>query len=652
MKGLKQIILLLGIFFQVFAANSQILTPIKWSTNVNGKYIEATAILEPGWHLYSQHNKDFPFPTKFIFDSTSLFSGNQQVVDFNDFDFFEEPPSVTEFVKEFDMELSFFKDEVTFRQEIKNWNQENITLEAEVEFIVCNDEMCLPPEYLNLSWDIQRSPNKSNLLTENNLKSDKKSDENVAASEDESALEGLLGIFGEGMFWGFFAIIMPCIFPMIPLTVSFFMKQSKNRSEGIRKAVTYGISINVIYVALGILVTVLFGGDALNALATNPWFNLAFFFLFVIFAISFFGAFEITLPSKWVNGSDTLANKGGLLGIFFMAFTLALVSFSCTGPLIGTLLVRASQSGELLAPTMGMLGFSFALSLPFMLFAAFPSWLQSLPKSGGWMNSAKVVLGFLELAFALKFLSTADMVWQYHILNRELFIAIWAAISFITAMYLFGGFRLPNDSKIEFLGVGRMLLGSMFLIISFYLLPGIFGAPVKIISGFPPPLHYSERYGSESSNSGSEIIDHLTFNNDLQGAIDFAKKVNKPVMIDFTGWGCVNCRKMEEQVWTDSKVKNMLSNEVVLVSLYVDERIYLPEDDQYISKISGKEIKRVGQKWSDFQAENYNANAQPYYVLLDPNGGYEPLNGSASYHPDPKIFINWLNEGINKFQSL
>jgi thiol:disulfide interchange protein DsbD len=663
MKVIKRIYLAVFIILGTLQVNAQMLTPVEWSTNVDGKYLEAIATLEPGWHLYSQYNDDFPFPTKFTFDTASFSVNNNPVISFFDPDYFQEPSPITEFVKEFDMELSFFKNKVVFRQEIDKRNTQEVILEAEVEFIVCNDEMCLPPDYLKLTWIIPATDEIASNIgsTASDDQTNINADDLISTSEipekkeiirDTVISDSLFGIFGEGMFWGFFAIIMPCIFPMIPLTVSFFMKQSKSRSEGISKAITYGVSINVIYVALGLFVTIIFGGDALNALATNPWFNLAFFFLFVVFAISFFGAFEITLPAKWVDGSDTLSNKGGLFGIFFMAFTLALVSFSCTGPLIGTLLVRASQSGELLAPAIGMFGFSFALSLPFMLFAAFPSWLQSLPKSGGWLNSAKVVLGFLELAFALKFLSTADMVWQYHMLNRELFIAIWTGISFITAYYLFGGFRLPNDSKSDYLGVGRMLLGSGFLIIAFYLLPGIFGAPVKLISGFPPPLHYSEKYGSGASASAHSDKDKMIFNNDLQGAIAYAKEVNKPVMIDFTGWGCVNCRKMEEQVWTDLRVKNILSKEVVLVSLYVDERIVLPKDEQYVSEVSGKEIKRVGQKWSDFQATNYNANAQPYYVLIDPNGSFEPLNGSAAYHPDASVFVDWLQDGIDRFKLL
>ncbi|NDH90509.1 MAG: DUF255 domain-containing protein [Flavobacteriia bacterium] len=441
--------------------------------------------------------------------------------------------------------------------------------------------------------------------------------------------------------------------------MSFFIKQSKTRAEGVSKAITYGISINVIYVALGILITVIAGPDALNAMATDPWFNLFFFILFVIFAISFFGAFEITLPSKWVDGSDNLSQRGGLIGIFFMAFTLALVSFSCTGPLIGSLLVRASHSGELLGPAMGMFGFSFALSLPFMLFAAFPGWLQSLPKSGGWMNTVKVVLGFLELAFAMKFLSTADMVWQAHWVSRELFLAIWTGLTFLIALYLFGAFRMPHDDKVESLSVTRMLFGATFFIFGFYLLPGTFGAPVRLVAGFPPPAHYAESpggaylgggSGEQAQNyTGTKCPDGVPCFNTMDDAKAYAKQVNKPIMIDFTGHGCVNCRKMEEQVWVDPEVHRILKEEVVLVSLYVDEKVALPESEQYTTP-AGKKIMYVGQKWSDFEASTYATNTQPYYVIIDPHGDWTPLNGFAAWDPDVPKFLNWLNAGIAEYR--
>lgn len=464
------------------------------------------------------------------------------------------------------------------------------------------------------------------------------------------------------MLGGFFALIMPCIFPMIPLTVSFFLKQSKSKADGFRKALLYGLSINVIYVVLGLLVTIIFGSEALNAMATNPWFNLAFFALFVVFAISFFGAFEITLPSSWVNKADDQSQRGGLLGIFFMAFTLALVSFSCTGPLIGQLLVATAVSGELLGPAVGMFGFSFALSLPFILFAAFPGWLKGLPKSGGWLNTVKVTLGFLELAFALKFLSTADMVWQKHWVERELFLALWVGIAFATALYLFGVFRMPHDDEPKGgLGVGRMLTGVVFLVTGFYLLPGIWGAPVKLVAGFPPPSFYSENpngFGSGSAGSEKKLSEdaHCPLNlpcfNDLEEARAYAVQVGKPLLLDFTGWGCVNCRKMEEEVWSRPEVRQRLAEDVVLVSLYVDERTPLAESDQRVSETTGKKIKTIGQKWGDMQAQYFNANAQPYYVLMDPAAEVPTaLNGHTAYDPDPKVFLSWLDSGLRIFNA-
>lgn len=665
--------------------SAQIIEPVKWKTSTERQAdgtvkLIALASIEGSWHMYSQKSgEDGPMATTFTLTADprlTIFGG------------FEEPEARIEYSKQFNMELAYFERSARFVQMASIEGPGALTVEAEVSFQVCNDEMCLFPEYIPLTFNISAQKNTSArdvglVAIEEKLQRDAGMDvaSDLDANESDSASasmeaslsklspapaadetvikQGHWGVFLEGMGWGFLALVMPCIFPMIPLTVSFFLKQSKSRAEGISKAVTYGISINVIYVALGLLITAIAGPDALNAMATNPWFNLFFFGLFVVFAISFFGAFEITLPSKWVDGTDTLSQKGGLIGIFFMAFTLALVSFSCTGPLIGSLLVRASQSGELLGPAMGMFGFSFALSLPFMLFAAFPGWLQSLPKSGGWMNTVKVVLGFLELAFALKFLSTADMTWQAHWVNRELFIAVWTAISFLIAFYLFGVFRMPHDDKVESLSVSRMLFGTTFFILAFYLLPGTFGAPVRLIAGFPPPAHYAESPGGaylggveEASTSGYTGIacpDGLPCFNTLEDAKAYAKQVNKPIMLDFTGWGCVNCRKMEEQVWVDAEVHRILKEEVVLVSLYVDEFVELPESEQY-TNAAGRKIKRIGQKWSDFQASTYGANAQPYYIMVDPHEGWTALNSHAAWDPDVAKFVKWLNEGLAEYQ--
>ncbi|KRO68726.1 MAG: hypothetical protein ABR88_07175 [Cryomorphaceae bacterium BACL7 MAG-120322-bin74] len=660
---------------------AQIIEPVSWKTSVKraddgSVQLIADARIEGTWHMYSRTSgDDGPIPTAFAFTPNPRLTLQGE---------WSEPKPHTEFSKQFNRDLAYFEKQARFVQKATVEGLAALTIVAEVSFQVCNDEMCLFPEYIPLTFKIPAGKNAASadeggMPTEEQMVADgseaskertmSESDAIAAVNSpvdqspippaDETVMtQGTWSIFLEGMGWGFLALVMPCIFPMIPLTVSFFLKQSKTRAEGVTKAFTYGVSINVIYVALGLLITLIAGPDALNAMATNPWFNLFFFALFVIFAISFFGAFEITLPSKWVDGTDNLSQRGGLIGIFFMAFTLALVSFSCTGPLIGSLLVRASQTGELLGPALGMFGFSFALSLPFMLFAAFPGWLQSLPKSGGWMNTVKVVLGFLELAFAMKFLSTADMAWQAHWINRELFLAIWTGLSFMIALYLFGAFRMPHDDKVETLSVPRMLFGTSFFILAFYLLPGTFGAPVRLVAGFPPPAHYAESPGGAylggasaeivSGYTGTACPEGLPCFNTLDEAKAYAKQVNKPIMLDFTGWGCVNCRKMEEQVWIDAGVHALLAEEVVLVSLYVDEFVELPAEEQY-TNAAGRSIKRVGQKWSDFQAITFAANAQPYYVIIDPHGDWTPLNGHAAWDPDVAKFRQWLKEGIAEF---
>jgi thiol:disulfide interchange protein DsbD len=461
-------------------------------------------------------------------------------------------------------------------------------------------------------------------------------------------------------FSGFAALLTPCVFPMIPMTVSFFTKQSKNRAKGIKNAVFYGISIIVIYVALGSLITAIFGADSLNELSTSVVFNIVFFALLVFFAASFLGAFEIVLPNSWANKIDQQADRGGFVGIFFMALALAIVSFSCTGPIVGTLLVEAASKGGL-APIFGMLGFSSALALPFVLFALFPGMMNSLPKSGGWLNTVKVSLGFLELALAFKFLSNADLVVQAHLLEREVFLAIWIAIFGLWAFYLFGKISLPHDSPMAHISVGRLLMGIFVLTFTIYLVPGLWGAPLKIISGFPPPMKYSESpYGVGNSKGGGSAStgdlpkgaylgphDIIAFH-EYEDGLAYAKEVNKPILLDFTGHACVNCRKMEDYVWSDPKILNILKEEVVLISLYVDDKTELPKEEQYVSKQTGKSIKTVGNKWSDFQITHYKANAQPYYIILDLEE--KQLSESpASYDPDIDLYEQWLRAGIDKF---
>ena len=660
-------------------ASAQILEPVSWSTSVRtleGGRLElvASAKIDAGWHVYSQFiGSDGPIPTTFMTPDSKDLVVQRPV---------REPKAITEFDKNFGMELAYFSKKVDFVIDAKRKNEMAFTYTAEVDFMVCDDARCLPPELVSLTFKVPASSEPTQGLTA--TPAENTDPELGASSSPESApLEpeidaaslsakpspdvekaeafSLWSLFGAGMLGGFFALIMPCIFPMIPLTVSFFLKQSKSKADGLRKALLYGLSINVIYVALGLLVAITFGADALNAMATSPFFNLAFFVLFVVFALSFFGLFEITLPSSWVNKADDQSQRSGILGIFFMAFTLALVSFSCTGPLIGQLLVATAVSGELLGPAVGMFGFSFALSLPFILFAAFPGWLKGLPKSGGWLNTVKVTLGFLELAFALKFLSTADMVWQKHWLERELFLALWVGIAFAASFYLFGMFRLPHDDEPKGgIGVGRMMTGLLFSVFGFYLLPGIWGAPVKLVAGFPPPAFYAENpngFGSGSAPSGEQKVSedaHCPLNlpcfNDLEEARVYALQAGKPLLLDFTGWGCVNCRKMEEEVWSRPEVRKRLAEDVVLVSLYVDERTPLGEGEVRQSETSGKTIKTIGQKWADLQAQYFNANAQPYYVLMDPKvKAPAAINGHAAYDSDARVFLDWLDQGLAQF---
>jgi thiol:disulfide interchange protein len=466
-------------------------------------------------------------------------------------------------------------------------------------------------------------------------------------------------IFIFAFLGGFLALLTPCVFPMIPMTVSFFTKQSKTKSQGIRKAFLYAGFIIGIYVILGVLVAKIAGASALNAMATNPWANITFFVLFIVFAISFFGAFEITLPNSWVNKSDKQADKGGIIGIFFMAFTLALVSFSCTGPIVGSVLVQSAQGG-ISGPIIAMLGFSLALALPFGLFAAFPGWLNSLPSSGGWLNTVKVVLGFIEVALALKFLSNADLVMQWHILERELFLAIWIAVFLMLFIYLLGKIQFPHDSPVEKLSVGRGMFAMIVLGFTIYLIPGIWGAPLKLISGFPPPLTYSEApYGihghapevedgwPESTHAHGHGINVVR---DYYEALEYAKEVDKPLLVDFTGWACVNCRKMEEYVWADESVAPIMAEDFVIASLYVDDRGDVPAKYANEKDKNGNPLRTIGDKWMKMQMERYQEVTQPMYVILDHNENN--ISGKANYqsHGNVSAFKSWLEFGKSEFE--
>ncbi|WP_229738554.1 protein-disulfide reductase DsbD family protein [Parapedobacter pyrenivorans] len=487
---------------------------------------------------------------------------------------------------------------------------------------------------------------------------------NVGSGTDGSP-QTLWGIFIAGIIGGFAAFLMPCIYPMVPLTVSFFTKQSGTRSKGVVNALLYGLFIIVIYVALGMLVTLVFGASALNEAASSAWFNLLFFVIIIIFAISFLGAFEITLPSRFVNKMDEKSNRGGLLGLFFMAFTLALVSFSCTGPIIGYLLVEAVSEGALMGPAIGMLGFSVALAIPFMIFAFFPSLLKEMPRSGGWLNTVKVSLGFLELALAFKFLSNVDLAYHWGILDREVFLAIWIVIFGLFGLYLLGKLKFSHDSSVPYISIPRLFFAIAMLSFTVYMVPGMWGAPLKALSAWLPPsptqdfnLH-GVGFASSTPQASNAIVKKygdvfhaphgIDAFYDYDQALAYSKQVGKPVLLDFTGWSCVNCRKMEESVWPDPQVLKRLKEDYILVSLYVDDRTELEPDEQYVSEFSGKKIRRVGQKWSDLQASRFGTNAQPYYVIVDSDG--KQLVPAQAYNEDIQNYIVFLDSGIASYQA-
>ncbi|TYQ00201.1 thiol:disulfide interchange protein DsbD [Tenacibaculum adriaticum] len=657
---MKKIILFIA-FIAFGVCQAQILSPVKWTTSVNKisntEYeLVSKAIIESGWHVYSQNvPKNGPNPTFFSFDdSKETFKtlGNTSE---------EEGHTVNDPV--FNMKIKFFEKTATFKQKVKV--EEGVSIiNAVVEFMACDNTRCIPPKEVDLVFNLSGKTAATSVKTDKVSTTITTTNLNVSESNTDSK-KGLFAIFFIAFLSGFAALLTPCVFPMIPMTVSFFTKQSKNKAAGIKNAIIYGVCIIVIYVLLGTAVTGIFGADALNALATNVWFNIIFFFLLVIFAVSFLGAFEIVLPSSWANKVDSQADRGGLVGIFFMALALAIVSFSCTGPIVGTLLVEAASKGGI-APIIGMLGFSLAIALPFTLFAAFPGWLNSLPKSGGWLNTIKVVLGFLELALAFKFLSQADLVLQAHLLEREVFLAIWIAIFGILTLYLFGKIQLPHDSPLTSISVGRLGLGLVVLSFTVYMIPGLWGAPLNLISAFPPPQEYSESpygVGFTKIGNGSASIDHsdlpdgahllaphdiLAFN-DYDTGVAYAKKVNKPVMLDFTGWACVNCRKMEQNVWPKPEILNTLKNEVILISLYVDDKRKLETDEIVESELRpGKKLKYIGQKWSELQTIKYEANSQPFYVLMNHNE--ENLIKPIAYTPDANEYLKWLKEGISNFK--
>lgn len=632
--------------------------------------------IENNWHLYSQFTPSGgPLPLEVVFKN--------QKDNFTLIGKTKESKTKTAYNDVFEVNETFFEKTVKLEQEIHLINTKITKVEATLNYQVCKNS-CINLEK-NFTFSIPAQPKKTATTSKTAVES--KADTSVLKTDSIASTvvapqvtevkptqetpnepattepeKGLWSIFIIAFFSGFAALLTPCVFPMIPMTVSFFTKQSKTKGAAVRNAIFYGVSIIVIYVLLGILVTWIFGADALNALSTNVWFNLIFFILLVVFAVSFLGAFEIMLPNSWANKVDSQADRGGIIGILFMALALAIVSFSCTGPIVGTLLVQAASKGGI-APIIGMLGFSLALALPFMLFAMFPGWLHSLPKSGGWLNTVKVVLGFLELALAFKFLSNADLVLQLHLLEREVFLSIWIAIFGTLALYLFGKITLPHDSPMSHISVGRLSLGLLVFSFTVYMIPGLWGAPLKLINAFPPPMEYSESplgFGKNSSiespnatlPDGAKSGPHqIVVFDDYEKGLAYAKTVNKPIMLDFTGFACVNCRKMENNVWSDERILSILKNQVVVISLYVDDKRDLPKNEQFVSKTTGSAIETIGDKWTDFMISKYKTNTQPLYVLTD-------LNGNSLNSTQPTIsyvgvdeYQVWLKEGISKFHN-
>ena len=647
--------LALGLLLTI-SSYAQVFNPIEWE--FSSKKISETeynlvfhAKVEQGWHLYAQDLPEGgPNPTTFAIKGAGT---NFELVG-------KAVASIApheEYDPNFEMTLKYFGKDVDFVQKIKLLKPGRLDIQSEVEWMACDDTQCLPPDYLENTFTVGEGKAVASKDASSKKEKVNEVSKETSKKEDSSSNKGLVAIFFLAFLGGFAALLTPCVFPMIPMTVSYFTKQSKTKAKGISNAIIYGLSIIGIYVILGVGVSAAFGADALNALSTNVWFNLGFFVLLVVFAMSFFGAFEIVLPNKWLNAADKQSDKGGYIGIFFMAFTLALVSFSCTGPIVGTLLVDAAVNGGYVGPIVGMLGFSSALALPFGLFAAFPGWMNSLPKSGGWLNSVKVVLGFLELAFAFKFLSIADMVLQLHLLERELFLAIWIVIFGALGFYLLGKLRLPHDTPTDHVSVTRLILGLTVLSFTVYMIPGLWGAPTKLISGFPPPKNYAESpFGvggsaGGSSSSQGELPEHAHYGaqniisfHDYEEGVKYAKEVNKPILLDFTGYGCVNCRKMEDNVWSDPSVKSILNDDMVLISLYVDDKRMLSESDQYVSENTGKKVRTIGNKWSDFQIKMFNTNAQPYYVIM--NSGGKVFGEPKVYDTNIQSYLDWLHEGI------
>lgn len=659
-------VLIIFFFVSTLTGNAQIFdqedsgikNPVTWKASVEQKNdsiydLVFTANLEPGWHLYSQEEVEAggPLPTEFSFNSET---GTYELLDET-----REPAGVALFDPVFEMDIKYFEDEVDFVQTVKIQPGTKPTVEAEVFFMVCDEEQCLAPETVPFTLSLAAGKaveTASNVeISEDDraktaaLNIDIKGASGIQPEGDQET--GYMSLFFLGFIGGLIALLTPCVFPMIPLTVSFFTKGARTKKRGLVNAIMYGLFIFLIYLLLSLPFHLIdsVNPEILNNISTNVALNIIFFIIFIFFAFSFFGYYEITLPSSWSNKMDDKASSfGGVVGVFFMALTLAIVSFSCTGPILGSLLGSSlTTDGGATQLSFGMGGFGLALALPFALFALFPNWLNSLPKSGGWLNSVKVVLGFIELALAFKFLSNADLVQHWGILKREIFIGIWVIIGIGMLLYLFGILRFPHDGPKTKLSKGRLLLGFITLAFVVYLIPGLSNthyANLKLLSGFPPPLFYSIYEKETEGPLGLKAY------KDFDEGLAAAKSQNKPILLDFTGWACVNCRKMEEQVWSEPAVFDVMQDEFILISLYVDDRKQLPEEEQFnYVRPNGtvKEIRTVGDKWATFQTLNFRNNSQPFYVLLDSEMNL--LNKPVGYTPNSGEYLEWLSEGVKQF---
>ena len=667
-KSLLFLVLLIGLSL---TGKAQMIEPVHFETllKTTDKGEEAeivfNASIDDGWHLYSTDlGSDGPIAASFHVNKMegAVTVGKLQ----------PRGKVVEEYDEMFGMKLRFFEHKGTFVQKIK-FTKRDYLIDCYIEYGACNNENCLPPTQVaffkkgvaNISkaqqeeaeekaeemvaeemvTDTAQAPTDSIAATTTAIIGQELwspvIDELKAYDEKQAQDSSLIYIFMAGLVGGFLALLTPCVWPIIPMTVSFFLKRNKEKKKAVREAVTYGVSIVVIYVLLGLVVTMLFGASALNALSTNALFNIFFCLLLVVFAASFFGAFELTLPSSWSNKIDQKSeNTTGLLSIFLMAFTLTLVSFSCTGPIIGFLLVAVSTQGSILSPTVGMLGFAVALAIPFTLFAMFPTLLKSAPKSGGWMNVIKVVLGFIELAFALKFLSVADLAYGWHILDREVFLSLWIVIFGLLGIYLMGWLKFPHDDPEHRTNVPQFFVGLISLAFTVYMIPGLWGAPLKAISAFAPPMN------TQDFNLQKAAVEPKF--TDFDEGMAYAAKQGKPVMVDFTGFGCVNCRKMEAAVWTDAAVADLLNNDYILISLYVDDKTPLTEPISVTENGQQRMLRTVGDKWSYLQRTKVGANTQPFYVLLDEKG--MPLNGSRSYDEDIAEYVDFLKTGLKNYR--